>query len=40
MAEDPELRQSRLALLSRLSALFEGIGDVSRLKPQGGHDEP
>lgn len=39
MAEDQELRRSRLALLSRLSSMFEGIGDVSRLKPQGDHDE-
>ena len=40
MAEDRELRRSRLTLLSKLSAMFESIGDVSRLKPQGGHDEP
>ena len=39
MAEDRELRRNRLALLSRLSSTFESIGDVSRLKPQGGHDE-
>lgn len=40
MAEDHELRRSRLALLSRLSATFESIGDVSRLKSQGDPDEP
>ena len=31
MAEDPVLRNNRLALLARLKALFDGIADLSVL---------
>ena len=40
MSEDSEVRRSRLTLLSRLSSLFERIGDVSRLKISGDRYEP
>jgi glycyl-tRNA synthetase beta chain len=32
MVEDPVIRANRLALLGRLSGLFDGIADFSRLQ--------
>jgi len=40
MADDSLVRRNRLALLSRLSSLFERIGDVSRLRVSGDQHEP
>jgi len=36
MAEDPQIRQNRLALLSNLGQLFLGTADISRLQPRQG----
>jgi glycyl-tRNA synthetase beta subunit len=35
MAEDPQLRQARLALLTHLrSAVLQNIGDISEMAPE------
>jgi glycyl-tRNA synthetase beta chain len=36
MADDPQVRQNRLALLSSLGQLFLGTADISRLQPRQG----
>jgi len=36
MADDPQIRQNRLALLSSLGQLFLGTADISRLQPRQG----
>jgi glycyl-tRNA synthetase len=32
MADDPDVRQSRLGLLQRISALAQGVADLSKLE--------